>query len=459
VLKPWVTSFALTASLFLGSLIACVIDAEGGSTIAAFGLATLTLVLCAVGSAGHVLRHPEAGEGPATVAYGTFVAASSVLGMFLVAGSEGLDVSDWGAAWFSVAAAIGGAIWWAALERGRKALSITAFSLAAAALATSLGFLFEEGPMLSAAWSIQAACLIAFGRTSWQRAIGYLALCLAGCVVLLEVPLSLLADGSDELVKDLAVTAPLMLPLAAMAIRLKGAERDLGAALGVTVLAYMGMLTTGALADPESVLNLIPLAVAAAVPMVLTRDEWTQVTFAVFGLAAVIFTLLTAIPLDALINGVPSVLDATISGVILIGILVAARLHAPDTWHRQALWGALGLSLYVVSALIIDSFQGTSLTEGGLPGTAQGQVIVSSLWALSGLALIVSGLRRHRPTWRKAGLILLILSMAKITLYDLASLSSAGRMISFILVGLALLAAAFAYQWMSRQEVPVTPER
>lgn len=459
IVKPWVASFALAASLFLGSLIACVVDAEGGSTIAAFGLAGVTLLLCGAGSIGHVLRVREADEGPATVAYGIFVSAATLLGMVLVAGTDGPVVSDWGAAWFSVAAALGGAAWWIAHERGRKALAVTAFSLASASLATALGFLFEQGPMLSAAWSVQAACLIALGRNSWQRAIGYAVLFLAGCVVLSEVPPNLLVDGSGELLKDLAVAAPLLLPLAAMVIRPVGPERDFGAVIGVTLLAYMGMLSTGALIDPESVVNLVPLALAAAAPLFVTREDWTQFTFAVFGFAAVLFSLLATLPPDALVDGVPSALDAVISGAILFGILMSARLRAPEAWRRPALWGALGVALYVVSALIIDSFQGTSLTDGGLPGTAQGQVIVSSLWAVSGLALIVGGLRRRHPTWRKAGLILLILSMAKITLYDLSSLSSAGRMISFILVGLALLAAAFAYQWMSRQEVPAGVER
>ncbi|HTU13794.1 MAG TPA: DUF2339 domain-containing protein [Solirubrobacterales bacterium] len=450
--KPWSNTFTLTAALFLGSLIACVIDAEGGSTIAAFGLATLTLLLCAAGSVGHLLRNPEAAEHTQPVTYGVFVAAATALGMFLVSGSDGLEISDWGAAWFTVSAAIGGAVWWIALVRDRQALSITAFSLASASIAVALGFLFEDGPLLSAAWSTQAACLIAFGRTGWQRWVGYAALCLAAIVVGIEVPFELLLNGSEELAKDLAITAPLLLPLIAMAWRPDGLERQWGAAGAVTVCAYMGLLTSGALVSPESVVNLVPLALAAGLPMVLTRGDWTKVLFLIFGGAAIIFILLTAIPPDALIDGVPSVLDAAISCLILAAVLAVAHLRGPDEWRQPALWSALGLVLYIISALIVDGFQGTAQTEGGLPGTAQGQVIVSSLWALCGLTLIVAGLRRHRPNWRKAGLVLLVLSLVKITLYDLSSLSSAGRMISFILVGLALLAAALAYQWMSRQE-------
>lgn len=454
--RPWKNTFTLTAALFLGSLIACVLDAPGGSTIAAFGLATLTLFLCATGSVGHLLRNPDAAEDTQPVIYGVFVAAATALGMFLVSGSDGLEISDWGAAWFTVSAAISGTVWWIALMRDRQALAITAFSLASASVAVALGFLFEHGPLLSAAWSIQAACLIAFGRTEWQRWVGYAALCLAAIVVAVEVPLELLLDGSDELVRDLAITTPLLLPLAAMAWKLTGLERQMGAAAGVTVGAYMGMLTAGALIDPDSVVNLVPLALAAGLPVALARGDWTKVLFAIFGGAAIVFTLLTAIPPDALIDGVPSIPDAMVSCLILVAILATAHLRGPAEWRQPALWSALGLILYVVSALIIDGFQGTAQTEGGLPGTAQGQVIVSSLWALCGLTLIITGLRRLRPNWRKAGLILLILSLVKITLYDLSSLSSAGRMISFILVGLALLAAALSYQWMSRQESDLT---
>lgn len=450
--RPWEVTFTVAASIFLASLVACVFDAEGGNTLAAFGLATLALVLCATGSAGHLLRNTSAKEKSQPIVYGLFVTLATLLGMVLVAGSDGLEISDWGAAWFAASATVGGLVWLSAHLRGREALAITAFSLASAALATALGFLFEGGPLLSAAWSVQAACLIAFGRTPWQRIVGYGALVLAGMVVLIDAPFDLLLHGSDRLAEHLAIVAPLLLPLGTMAWRLGGLERQWGSGFATVVCAYLGMLTAGALTDPESLLNLVPLALAAGLPIAFSREDWAKVTFLAFGMASILFTLLTAIPPDALIDGVPSAADAVIACLILVATLAVAHLRGPVGWRVPALWAALGLSLYVVSALIVDGFQGTSTEAGGLPGTAQGQVIVSSLWALCGLALIVTGLLRHRATWRKAGLVLLILSLLKITIYDLSSLSSAGRMISFILVGMVLLAAAFAYQWMSRRE-------
>jgi hypothetical protein len=472
VVKPWPVTYVISSSLFLGSVVASLADTSGGSTIAAFALSGLILVLAGIGAVGYLLRNRDATEDTEPALYGIFVAVATLLGLALIAGSGSpdggclfttdgdsscaADFQTWAAAWSFFSAAFGGGVWWLAYQRGQKALAVTAFSLASAAIAAGLAFLFQDGPLLSAAWSVQAAGLIAFGQTAWQRKVGFTVLGLATAVVAIEVPPILLTDGSDELVRDLVTTAPLLLPFGVMAWRLAGAAQQFGAALWVTVAAYMGLLATGALIDPESVFNLVPMALAAALPIVFVHRDWSQVTFALFGSAMIIFTLLTAIPPDALIDGVPSALNAAIAGTILCATLLAVRLAGPRQWREPALWAALGLGLYVISALVIDAFQGTAGAEVGLPGVTQGQVIVSSLWALSGLGLIIAGLRQNRLNLRKAGLILLTLSMAKITLYDLASLNTAGRTISFILVGLVLLAAAFAYQWISRQESETT---
>lgn len=89
----------------------------------------------------------------------------------------------------------------------------------------------------------------------------------------------------------------------------------------------------------------------------------------------------------------------------------------------------------------------------GLAGLFISLVAATRLYDLVGPvpALVLSAVVGQHLSWRKAGLVLLILSCVKISLYDLASLSTVGRTISFILVGLVLLAAAFAYQWMNQR--------
>jgi|GEM_PF-4584928 len=464
VLRPWKLVFPVTAVFFIGSLIASVADAEQGSVIAAFGLALITMLLVTAGSIGRSLLTRENSPDQEVVIFGFFFSIVTVLGTFLVTGSEhpliqcGSEGSDCSAnlttaasLWLLASTAVAGAVWWLARERDQQALSVTAFALGAGALAGSLAFIFEGSPLLTAAWSAEAACLIGFGVTRWQRLVGVAALGLALICALAQVPVSVIGEGSQHLWKDLGTIAPLVLPLALLAWRESDGLDELGAGLAVTVLAWMGLLVCGDVADPSSILMLVPLGLAAAVPICLTDRIWSQATFAIFGSIAVVFTICFAIPWDALVNGVPSVPEALGAAGVLVSVALATAFFGPGDWRQPAAWTAMGLGIYTASVLVVDGFQGGVEIPGELSTEAQGQVIVSSLWALGGLGLVVAGLVRQHLSWRKAGLILLILSCVKISLYDLASLSTAGRTISFILVGLVLLAAAFAYQWMNKR--------
>jgi uncharacterized membrane protein len=55
-------------------------------------------------------------------------------------------------------------------------------------------------------------------------------------------------------------------------------------------------------------------------------------------------------------------------------------------------------------------------------------------------------LRRHIPRLRHAALALLLLTVGKVFLYDLSTLTALYRVASCVALGLLLLAAAFAYQ-------------
>lgn len=65
---------------------------------------------------------------------------------------------------------------------------------------------------------------------------------------------------------------------------------------------------------------------------------------------------------------------------------------------------------------------------------------------LIGLALLAVGLRRRWTALRLAGLALFAVALAKIFLFDLRTLSSLARALSFLAVGTVLLFAAFLYQ-------------
>jgi len=143
---------------------------------------------------------------------------------------------------------------------------------------------------------------------------------------------------------------------------------------------------------------------------------------------------------------------------VAIGCLVAGiALHLSGSAYRR--WvdaiGAVG-ALYVLSLAILE------LAERAFGGSVQtdferGHVLVSSLWALIGLALLVAGLIRDERLLRFGGLALFGLSLAKIFLYDLSTLSSVARAFSFIAVGALVLAGGFFLQKLSSHMGPRRP--
>lgn len=145
--------------------------------------------------------------------------------------------------------------------------------------------------------------------------------------------------------------------------------------------------------------------------------------------------------------------DAPADGLwVLVGCLlgvVAVAVTAPDEPTRVALEViAGGIALYALSLGILEIAERVS-TASVETDFERGHTAVSGLWALVGLALLVVGLLRGSTAIRYGGLALFGLSLAKIFLYDLSSLSSVARAFSFILVGGLLLAGGFFLQRLS----------
>ncbi|HJT18436.1 MAG TPA: DUF2339 domain-containing protein [Thermoanaerobaculia bacterium] len=78
----------------------------------------------------------------------------------------------------------------------------------------------------------------------------------------------------------------------------------------------------------------------------------------------------------------------------------------------------------------------------------------SALWMAYGAALMTAGFRRSSSLLRYLALILIGLTVGKVFLYDLSALQRVYRILSFIALGVLLLAISFAYQrkWFSASE-------
>ncbi len=70
----------------------------------------------------------------------------------------------------------------------------------------------------------------------------------------------------------------------------------------------------------------------------------------------------------------------------------------------------------------------------------------SILWGLYSVMLIVIGIWKRKPLWRYASMALVGITLFKVVLYDLADISTGGKIIMFISLGILLLIVAFLYQ-------------
>lgn len=169
--------------------------------------------------------------------------------------------------------------------------------------------------------------------------------------------------------------------------------------------------------------------VVVGVTLVATLQEWTPPSH--------LFVASDA-PADGL-----WVLLACLAGLVLVAVT------SEDLRTRVVLEVvAGGIALYALSLGILEIAERVSgaSVEADFE---RGHTAVSGLWALVGLGLLVLGLLRGASMIRYAGLALFGLSLAKIFLYDLSSLSSLARAFSFILVGGLLLAGGFFLQRLS----------
>ena len=157
---------------------------------------------------------------------------------------------------------------------------------------------------------------------------------------------------------------------------------------------------------------------------------------------AFVHVLLFEAPLSALRGGVVDLSEALVAIVVTAAAaLAAARMLGGDLRRVLEPAGAAAI-VYGVSVAIVDL---VGVTGDGSVRQA-GQVWLSAFWTVTGLAAIVYGLFRDERRFRLAGLTLLGIAVAKVFLYDLAALEEIYRVLSFIALGLLLLAGAFAYQ-------------
>jgi uncharacterized membrane protein len=143
-----------------------------------------------------------------------------------------------------------------------------------------------------------------------------------------------------------------------------------------------------------------------------------------------------------------AILNGGVLAAVAVATMLCARAVLPprDGERRWAAHAAGVAAVYAVSIAVVDLFQAQ---VGGTIGVEelqkQAQVALSVLWAVIGALVTVLGLRVRRPALRLSGLGLLGIVTLKVFIVDLAALDITYRVLSFVALGILLLAAAYLY--------------
>jgi uncharacterized membrane protein len=244
-------------------------------------------------------------------------------------------------------------------------------------------------------------------------------------------------------------------------------------ALDTVALAGAAYLTAVALDGPWLAAAYAAEAAALGSIAFRGRDEVAARGASAYLLLALGYALAYLAPPGALVEGLVDLPGAALAlgaaafaalrGVQLLG---RALRDVPQQATREILTraravlgatGAIAL-LYLVSTALVTAFQpGEGVPDAGifdLGARELGQLLLSVLWAVSGLTALVIGLRRDDRALRLGSLALLLVTVGKVFLYDLAALTSLYRVGSFIGLGLLLLVAAGIWQRMRPRPVP-----
>ncbi|MHB8693652.1 MAG: DUF2339 domain-containing protein [Solirubrobacteraceae bacterium] len=345
---------------------------------------------------------------------------------------------------------------------GRKSPSLaplrsTAVAIAMVLIDVALAFMLH-GLALTLAWGASALAIAAVRRHGAERTsdralidiglAGHIALVLVRA--LLSAPPSAVGSGPAALAGVAAVAALAAICLASARTALDGGE-FLPTVLALVGLASIGYLTAITTSGPALVSAWGIEAIALAGLNNRQPDPLVRLgSFAFLGAACGHVFAIEAPPW-ALLTGAAD-LRAAVLALASVAVATASIWRCQDRGSASARWmlrAVATMPLYLASVAIITVFQ-PALSAGiavlDLSVQQQGQVLMSALWTVSGLVCLLIGLRRDLRGLRLGGLVLLLISAAKVFLYDLATLTSIYRVASFIVLGLLLLAGGFAYQ-------------
>jgi hypothetical protein len=357
-------------------------------------------------------------------------------------------------------------------------LALAAFAVSAPQLVSWIyksGFITFEGTsvpsepsllilaVLSGFWVLYAAAAFGYelrARGEEKLPISSWLLLLCSSVFVVGAGCIVLGDAS-ALALDAWIFgfAAVHLLLGGAAIRF-GIHREIGSLLTGGGIALGSIGLANAFNGPTLVA--VWSALAAALAYVATRVDRTStptlsdaqrllVGAFMFLALGIVHLLVVEAPPYAIVDGVEDLGSSLVAIACCGGAALACwywgRQIEPKAATVSGFVGAAGF-VYLGSVLIIDAIG----ADAGGEAREIGQAWLSAFWAATGLGAVVWGMRRKSPKIRLSGLALLTVAIAKVWTYDLAELEELARALSFVALGLLLLAGAFAYQRFKPEE-------
>jgi hypothetical protein len=362
------------------------------------------------------------------------------------------------AEWWVAAVAIahlGAGIW--AMRSARVGHQIALVTVGSGAVLADIAFgTIANGPVVAVGWAGSAAllALLAHRRRSdvelTRLALGG-QLTLALCHVLLfDASPYDLVSGVNDLPAALVGIGSVGLA-AFLCARLDGTNAWLAAAYDAIAMVAVAYAADYALDGPA--LAVAWAGTGAALTGTIRRDRLGLVAAGAFVTMGWLHAMVFEAPIDALGTGAADLAAAAaaLAAVAAGCFAIARRLdELPERSVRSLLQvGGAGVLLYLASVAVVTVLQpGPDTVDAGfgLGVRAQGQVLLSCLWAAAGALALVVGLRRDRLELRVAAFGLLALSFGKVIVFDLSTLDSIYRVASCVALGVLLLGSAFAYQ-------------
>ena len=392
------------------------------------------------------------------------------------------------------------------LRAHERHLDVAAYTLSALAAlyAVSLGILelgsFDWGHVaVTATWctaSVTALALAIRARSNVGVALAFVGL---GLTIVKVLGFDVLELGATQhgttlvIAGGAALSAALLRDLTARALTPEGASSvvaslflSAGGGLVLWSSGYVLLLVGGAyvllaaavlryVRDLSTALWSLGLATAAVGAALLLDGTWLVLAYAA---AAATLAVLSVVLHERRLQAASLAYLGLGAGYALVAEapptdLVTARLHpgygAPSLllvvtatlalgwalgWSRrgraQALWIAGGLAVYAASLAILEAAQRIS-PAGVHTDFQRGHTVVSAFWGCLALVSLYLGLKRRHGVLRGGGFVLFAISLGKLFLFDLPSLSSVQRALSFLAVGAVLLLGGFFYQRISAQ--------